>query len=107
MAFDQNRFSVFKGGQTGATLMAHYNGSGGDNQGGLPDEGGDTLASMKTNGFFSSQEVKDAVAMASTGRTLGLGLPCLLQGHNGMEWGFLFAHTDGQIRMGAGAWLLT
>ena len=99
MAFNASRFSTYNAGQTGAALLAKYDGSGV-----AGDDGGDSLSVIKTNGFWAKDlpadtEVKrrknagldavaDAVRLATDGRTTGAGLPILFHGNTGLEMGF-------------------
>ena len=101
MAFNAHRFSTFEAGQTGAGIVGKYDGSG------TTGEGGDTLAVIKGNNYLTSQEVKDAVALASDGRTTGNGLVMLLVGNDGIEWDVAYRHSSGQIRMRGGAYNIT
>ena len=104
MAFDIARFSVFSGGQTGAGLLAKYDGSGTD------DEGGDTASTLRGKNFFDHQAIKDALHQArdpSTGGGLvnGTGLLCLLHSRTGLEWRLLIfdaADTDQVTTVGGG-----
>ena len=95
MAFNAVRFGTLQAGQTGAGILAHYNGSG------TASEGGDTLANIKGSGFITSQEAKDAVAMAEDGRTTGKGLPIFLVGNDGMEWDVLW-NDNGTLKVRGG-----
>ena len=84
MPFNKHRFSTFNAGQTGAGLLAKYDGSG------TPAEGGDPIGTIDNDGYINSQEAKDAVAQASDGRTTGAGLVILLVGNDGMKFDVLF-----------------
>ena len=111
MAFNQARFSVFSGGQTGAALFAKYDGTG------FSGEGGDSLNAIRGKNFFTSKAVKDALRMAQSpqtggGITNGKGLPCLIHARTGLEWRLLIfdqADTDQVTTVGGGgapAWAI-
>ena len=99
MAFNPVRFSTFSGGQTGAGLLATYDGTG-------AGAAGDTLTAIKAPGYFTSQGVRDAVALASDGRTSGQGLPIMLHGTNGFEFDVLYDNS-GTLTMRGGNWNLS
>ena len=103
MAYSKFRFTENAAGMTGRAGMALYDGRGnaGDrtNPPQNPDEGGDELADIKANNFFTGQEVRDAVREASKGQTTGAGLPILLMGTDATEIDTVYLHTSGQLRV--------
>ena len=101
MAFNVVRFSTFSGGQSGAGILAKYDGSGA-----VAADGADNLAAIKADNYFTAQAVKDAVALASDGRTTGAGLPIMLQGTNGFEFDVLW-DDSGTLKMRGGAFNLS
>ena len=83
MAYSTERFSENAAGMTGRGALAVYDGRG------TTAQGGDNIAAMRSTtgrGFFTGQEVLDAVREASKSDTPGVsfasaqggGLPCLL-----------------------------
>ena len=95
MAYDSKRFSLLSGGQTGAGMIAKYDGTGSG------AEGGDNLAAVKGNGFLSGTEAIDAVRKAMDGRSTGAGLPIILAASDALEMDVAFL-TGGQVRMRGG-----
>lgn len=103
MAFNVVRFSTFSGGQTGAGLLAKYDGTGAD-----AAEGADNLAAIKADNYFTAKAVRSAVALASDGRSVGQGLPIMIQGTDGFEFDVLYLDTaDDELKMRGGAWNLS
>ena len=101
MAYASVRFSLFSTGQTGAGLLAKYDSTGTDG------EGGDAIGSVKGNGFFTGREVRDAVRKASDGRTgAGVGLPIILAARDGLEMDVLYDNS-GTLQMRGGNWNVT
>ena len=111
MAFNHARFSVLSGGQTGAALLAKYDGTG------FSGEGGDSLTAIRAKNFFTGKAVKDALRMAQSPQTgggivAGKGLPCLIHARTGMEWRLLIfdaADSDEVTTVGGGgapAWAI-
>ena len=100
MAFNASRFSTFSGGQTGAGIVGKYDGSG------TTGEGGDALGTIKGPGYMTSDEVKDAVRLASDGRTTGNGLVMLLVGNDGIEWDVAYLNGT-TVTMRGGAFNIT
>ena len=98
MAFDIVRFSTYNTGQTGAGMIAKYDGSG------STAEGGDTLATIKAEGFFTDAVVV-FVRQAEDGRSQPRGLPALLHGNDGLEWSLININpANGRVREGGGNW---
>ena len=87
MAFNVHRFTLYNAGQTGAGLFAKYDGTG-------ASPGGDALNTIKGDGYFSAEEVKDAIRLASDGRSTGAGLPMLMQANNGNDIDTIYLDGD-------------
>ena len=97
MAYSADRLSTFSSAQTGAGILAKYDGSG------TTAEGGDNLANIKANGFLTGAHAIDIVRKASDGRSSGDGVAILLVGNDGIEWDVAyFFGTGTQIRMRGG-----
>ena len=135
MAYSEDRFNENAAGMTGRAHIAVYDGSGRDAAaatGGLEDEGGDLLATIRANGFFPITDsagnvtaVADAVRIASRGPAegagvaqtytldAGAGLPIILLGNDGIEINMLYEDvstsgsppvTTRQLRLRNGNW---
>lgn len=123
MAYSAERFNENASGMTGRGAIAIYDGTGTD------AEGGDTLAAIKTPGFFpmsrdgASTEVFDAVAIASRNPEAagagiaqtyalmaGAGLPLIIQARNGTEIDLLYHRVEAgppvinRLEVRGGAW---
>ena len=102
MAYDPARLSVFNAGQTGAGILAYYDGSG------FSGEGGDSHSAITTKNFMKGPWVKDIIAKGSSGRSLGVGIPILIRSRTGMEFNLLYTNaTDGEVQVASGNWQVT
>ena len=95
MAYSAIRLSTFSSAQTGAAILAKYDGSG------TTAEGGDNLSDIKVAGFLRGDYALDIVRKASDGRSSGDGVAILLVGNDGIEWDVAF-DNGGTIQMRGG-----
>ena len=122
MAYSSFRFTENAAGMVGRAGMAMYDGRG--NAGARttppqnPDQGGDELADIRGNAFFTGQECFDAVREASkpdrdaaTGMTAttfgeGAGLPIIIFANDATAIDTLYLHSSGELRMRGGNFLV-
>lgn len=95
MAFNVARFTTFNAGQTGAGVFAMYDGSG-------TGAGADATTAIDDDDYFDHDVVKDAIALASDGRTTGAGLMCMVHGNNAIEVRVLW-NDSGTVKARPGA----
>ena len=80
MAYASERWNENAGGMTGHGALAIYSGMGTVAQGGdvVDLQGAVSDGSINANNFFTGEEVKDAIARATKGKSVGDGLLCFI-----------------------------
>ena len=101
MAYDSKRFTENAAGMTGRAAVALYDGTGTD------DQGGDPIATIRADNFFTGQEVKDACREAQKSEVPGVdiaiaqggGLLCIVKARDTTSVETLYLDsTDDEVK---------